>query len=207
MDRIPVLVLAADPVSQFGITSQLRPRPEIRIVEQAEKNSAAIVLVVVDQLDPRAIDVLRRLRMTSRAKVVLVVTEVDDSGLSAAVENGVVGVIRRADANANRLVAVVVAALRGEGTLPGDLLGRLLEQMGRLQREMLDPRGLTLRGLTSRELDVLRLAADGHETREIATKLSYSERTVKNVLYGLTTRLHLRNRTHAVAYALRQGLI
>jgi DNA-binding NarL/FixJ family response regulator len=49
--------------------------------------------------------------------------------------------------------------------------------------------------------------ADGMDTAEIATKLSYSERTVKNVFYGLTNRLHLRNRPHAVAYALRKGMI
>jgi DNA-binding NarL/FixJ family response regulator len=56
-------------------------------------------------------------------------------------------------------------------------------------------------------VEVLRLIADGFDTREIASKLSYSERTVKNVLHGITTRLRLRNRAHAVAYALRNGLI
>jgi DNA-binding NarL/FixJ family response regulator len=54
---------------------------------------------------------------------------------------------------------------------------------------------------------VLRLVADGYETREIASKLSYSERTVKNVLHELTSRLQLRNRAHAVAYALRHDMI
>ncbi|MGW2043477.1 hypothetical protein ACWCO4_36290, partial [Streptomyces virginiae] len=42
---------------------------------------------------------------------------------------------------------------------------------------------------------------------DLAAKLAYSERTVKNVMHGLTTRLHLRNRAHAVAYALREGYI
>jgi len=54
---------------------------------------------------------------------------------------------------------------------------------------------------------VLRLIADGCDTSEIANRLAYSERTVKNVLHDVTTRLQLRNRSHAVAYALRQGLI
>ena len=55
--------------------------------------------------------------------------------------------------------------------------------------------------------DPLRLVADGKDTQEIARELSYSERTVKNVLHDVTSRLQLKNRTHAVAYALRQGLI
>jgi len=49
--------------------------------------------------------------------------------------------------------------------------------------------------------------ADGFDTNEIAGKLCYSERTVKNVIYGVTHRLKLRNRSHAVAYALRAGMI
>jgi DNA-binding NarL/FixJ family response regulator len=91
--------------------------------------------------------------------------------------------------------------------VPPDLLGRLLDQVGRLQRQVLAPRGLTFTGLATREIEVLRLVADGLSTGEIAVELCYSERTVKNVLHDITTRLHLRNRSHAVAYALRQGLI
>jgi len=86
-------------------------------------------------------------------------------------------------------------------------LGQLLGQVGRLQRQVLSPRGLTFTGLTEREIKVLTLIADGHDTNEIAQQLCYSQRTVKNVLHGVTTRLQLRNRTHAVAYAVREGLI
>jgi DNA-binding NarL/FixJ family response regulator len=61
--------------------------------------------------------------------------------------------------------------------------------------------------LRSREVDVLRLVAEGYDTAEIARTLSYSERTIKKVLHEMTMRLQLRNRSHAVAYALRAGLI
>jgi DNA-binding NarL/FixJ family response regulator len=79
--------------------------------------------------------------------------------------------------------------------------------MGRLQRHVLGPRGLTFSGLSERELGVLRLVADGLDTSEIAERLSYSERTIKNIIHDITTRLHLRNRSHAVAFAMRHGLI
>jgi DNA-binding CsgD family transcriptional regulator len=62
-------------------------------------------------------------------------------------------------------------------------------------------------GPSPRERDVLRLLADGHSTREIAIRLAYSERTIKNILQDLTTRLSLRNRTQAVAHAVRSGWI
>jgi DNA-binding CsgD family transcriptional regulator len=61
--------------------------------------------------------------------------------------------------------------------------------------------------LRPRELDVLVLVAEGLSTREVARTLAYSERTIKNILQDLTTRFGLRNRTQAVAWALRNGLI
>lgn len=54
---------------------------------------------------------------------------------------------------------------------------------------------------------MLKLVADGFDTSEIAHKLSYSERTIKGIIHDVTTRLQLRNRTHAVAFAVREGLI
>ena len=62
-------------------------------------------------------------------------------------------------------------------------------------------------GLAEREIEVLRLLSEGFDTVEIAAKLCYSERTVKNVIHDVTSRLGLRNRSHAVSYAIRNGLI
>ncbi|GGM01442.1 MULTISPECIES: helix-turn-helix transcriptional regulator [Micromonospora] len=206
MQRVPVYVHATDPISWAGVTGQLAGHPEIRVLNEAEADQAAVTLIVVDTLTGPATQALRRLRREQN-RLVLVPAAIDDAQLATAVECGVVGVVRRGEASGNRLVEVITSAARGEGSVPADLLGRLLNQMRRLQREVLDPRGLTLGGLSTREVDVLRLVADGFETREIAAKLSYSERTVKNVVHGMTTRLHLRNRAHAVAYALRHDLI
>ena len=124
-----------------------------------------------------------------------------------AVEAGVVGLLRRSDASPDRLVALVRSAASGEGTMPPDLLGRLLRQVRDVQTNLLEPRGLNFSGLSDRELDVLRLVADGFDTREIANELAYSERTIKNLIQDVTRRFGLRNRSHAVAYALRRGLI
>ena len=52
-----------------------------------------------------------------------------------------------------------------------------------------------------------RLLAEGFDTAEVGERLFYSERTVKNIIHDVTSRLELRNRTHAVAYAIREGLI
>lgn len=204
MERISVCVHASDPVSYAGVASQLRPRPEVLVLGPEEDVRAAVV--VADSVDEETLRMLRRLQHAG-CPVVLVVAGIDDSGLAAAVEAGVAGLVRRNDATPERLAHAVCAAARGEGTVPPDLLGRLLAQVGRIQRQVLSPRGLVLNGLSQREIDILRFVAEGMDTVEIAAKLAYSERTVKNVLHDITSRLHLRNRAHAVAYALKQGLI
>jgi DNA-binding NarL/FixJ family response regulator len=76
-----------------------------------------------------------------------------------------------------------------------------------VSRDVLEPKGLTLSRLTRREQQVLSLIAEGHPTREVALKLSYSERTVKNVLHDIVVKLNVRTRSQAVACAVREGLI
>jgi DNA-binding NarL/FixJ family response regulator len=135
---------------------------------------------------------------------VLVVESLDGRAVLAAVESGAGALIRRTEATSERLIHAVRRVAAGEGVLPADVLGRLL-QRGQCT-EAANGR-LTFGGLTERELAVLRLVADGYSTAEIAGQLTYSERTIKNALHDLAMRFQLRNRTHAVAFAVREGLI
>jgi len=207
LERIPVLIATADPVSRAGLAAQLRDQPRMEVVDELEVGGAGVVVVVADEVDEATTREIRTIRGTGHERIVLLVAKVDDSGLLAAVEAGVCGVVRRSQATSGHLGGAIAAAAAGEGTLPPDLLGRLLSQVGRLQRQVLHPRGLTFAGLTEREVAVLRLLADGLDTVEVGRRLYFSERTVKNVIHDVTSRLDLRNRTHAVAYAIRQGLI
>jgi len=207
MERVPVWVSARDPISEAGVVSQLRPRPEVWIVGRDEDDEALVAVVISDNLDGDTLRMLRAVQRKGFTRTVLVVGQLEDSDLVTAIEAGVVGLVRRGEATSDRLVAVIRAAATGDGTVPPDLLGRLMDQVGKLQRQVLEPRGLTFTGLAAREIEVLRLIADGYDTGEVARRLSYSERTVKNVLHDVTSRLQLRNRSHAVAYALREGLI
>jgi DNA-binding NarL/FixJ family response regulator len=205
-ERIPVFVAAGDPVSRDGIASQLRGQG-VELVDLGRLDEDAVAVLIVDEIDDQAVRELRLLRRRGATRIVVVATRVDDPGLLAAVEAGVSGLLQRNQSTPQTLLSSIRAAAAGEGSLPPDLLGRLLGQVGRLQRHVLAPRGLTFSGLTEREVKVLRLLADGLDTAEVAHQLFISERTVKNVVHDVMSRLNLRNRTHAVAYALRQGLI
>ena len=206
MEPVAVYVHADDPISQAGVASQLQPRPEVLVLGNADASTATVSLVVTDRVGEGTLQMLRRLRH-QQGRLVLIVGEVEDGDLVAAAEAGVVGLVRRAEATPERLVRVIRSASIGEAAVPPDLLGRLLDQVGQLQRQVLAPRGLNFSGLAKREIEVLRRVAEGMSTAEIAAELSYSQRTIKNVLHDVITRLQLRNRSHAVAYAVRQGLI
>nr|WP_246213747.1 response regulator transcription factor [Kitasatospora viridis] len=206
--RVTVEVLAPDPISRVGATSQLRQYPEVSVVEAGGPDGGATVrILLVESLDGESMAQLRRLVRGGAAKVVLVVGRIREPELMEAVECGVNAILWRNEATPERLRRAVLAAARGQGDLPADLLGRLLSQVGRLQRGGGEGAPGDPGGLTARETEILRLVAEGLDTAEIGARIGYSQRTVKNVLYGVTNRLRLRNRAHAVAYALREGYI
>ncbi len=205
-ERIEVYISACDPVSREGIVSQLR-RHGMSLVDERNLHSNVVGLVVVDDVDEQTTQQIRALKHGGLDKVVVMATRVEDGGLLAAVEAGANGFLRRSQSTAIKLVETIRTAATGDGVLPPDLLARLMGQVGRLHRQVLNPRGFGFTGLTEREVKVLKLLAEGLDTNEVGHQLFLSERTVKNIVHDVTSRLNLRNRTHAVAYALRQGLI
>lgn len=205
MYQLAVSVHAGDRLSQIGVGAELSIHPEVRVVESADE--ASVALVVADEVGDDALRMIRGACRGGGCRVVLIVTRIDERSLLAALEAGVNGIVRRSDATGLELVAALRRAENGDGTLPSDLLGSLLQQVARLQRQVLAPRGLSFSGLSEREVNVLRLVAEGLDTAEIASKMCYSERTVKNVIHDVTSRLQLRNRSQAVAYAMREGFI
>ncbi|MFI7120539.1 LuxR C-terminal-related transcriptional regulator [Amycolatopsis sp. NPDC049868] len=195
--EIRVAVHAGDPLVLAGLRSALGDGPGITLRDDPAK---ADVLVAVAGDDPRRIP-------AGSARLVLVTDDPDQAELWAAVERGLAVVVARSEATPARLLRAVADAHAGRGDLPADQLGSLLRGISRLHKEVLEPRELTLSGLSPRETEVLRLLAEGFDTGEIARRVAYSDRTVKNILHGLLSRFNLRNRTHVVAYALREGLI
>lgn len=206
-ERITVMVQALDPISEAGVKAALRARAEVWVVEEDAIQPQTVAVVVGNAMDESVQRMLRSARSKGLQRVIAVVDTLDDAGLLTAAESGVLGLVRRSEATPDRLVHVITSVHEGAGVVPPEMLGRLLSQVSRLKDHVLTPRGMNFTGLTDREADVLRLVAKGYDTQEIAKELSYSERTVKNTIHDVTSRFHLRNRSHAVAYAMREGLI
>jgi len=139
----------------------------------------------------------------SGARVVVCTSNASEDEVLTAIQAGAVGFLRKDTLTPNSLGAAVRAAASGTGVVAADLLGSLLRS---LPADGADSRTAQPR-LTEREQQVLALIAAGHPTREVAERLCYSERTVKNVLHDVVTKLNARSRSQAVAFAVREGLI
>lgn len=218
--RTPVFIYAADPLSAAGAKAQLMGEASIELVGPVDLDRARVALVIADTADDSVAKIARAVQRDGVPQVVLVASRFDEAGVVAAVASGVTGFLRRAEATSARLVDVIRDADRAGCQLPEGLLRRAASvQMHALAVrpevisvdvppvEAAPVSSVGTATLTGREAEVLRLVADGLDTAEVAEELAYSESTIKGVLAKLMTRLEARNRCHAVAIVLRQGLI
>jgi DNA-binding NarL/FixJ family response regulator len=202
-----ISVRADDPLTATGIAAMLAGRPEYHLLPRNREHDADIIVVATATATVEFVQALRHLATQTTARFVLVLDGQFTADLATAADTGLAAVIPRPQISAERLNRTLTAVASGHAELPTDLQGRLLDQIRRLQRDVLAPRGLNAHGLDNREVEVLRMLAEGMSVLNIADKLLYSERTVKNILHSLIARLGFRNRTQAVAYALRAGVI
>ncbi|MGW5795599.1 helix-turn-helix transcriptional regulator [Saccharopolyspora sp. NPDC003752] len=205
--QVRVAVWASDPITFTGLTEMLLGTADVFVATDPFPADIDVLVFAADRVTPDVLASMSKAAAESDAPAVLVARKLDRPVLLRVVECRVVAVLHRSAATSERLVDAIRVASQGGGVLPASLLGELLRQVENLNREVLEPRGVNSAGFTSREIDVLRLLAEGWDTEEIGKELCYSERTVKNVIYAMTSRLNLRNRPQLVAYGVRIGLI
>ena len=160
-------------------------------------------VVLVDIAMPGGPDFVAAVAEATGAKVVVCTSACTEADVVAAVQAGAAGFLRKDTLTPEGLGNAVRAAASGTGVNAPDLLGNLM-------RSLATENGASKNSharLTDREQQVLALIAAGHPTREVAERLCYSERTVKNVLHDVVTKLNARSRSQAVAFAVREGLI
>ena len=205
-------------------------QPAIELVGPADVDRARVALVITEAADEAAAKVVKAIQRDGVKRVVLVAARFDEVGVLATVAAGVTSFLRRSEATSARLTETIREADECGCQLPEGLIRRASEALpstpvaigGPSDASGMPPvrpaapaiidlrehAGTTLTlQLTSRETEVLRLVADGYDTSDIADQLAYSESTIKGVLAKIMSRLDARNRCHAVAMVVREGLI
>jgi DNA-binding NarL/FixJ family response regulator len=210
-DAVKVVVHSPDPIWSLGVLGALDQEPKLTVLDEADRAQADVTVAVEEIVGQATLGWLREVRNESAADAVppcvLVADDYRTMNTATVVSSGVSVVLPWRELKLAQLAPAVLAASMGLANLPPSLQGDLLKQLQHVQRQVLEPNGLTMCGITARERDILRLLADGLSTNAIATELAYSERTVKYVLYGLMARYKFSTRAHAVAYALHTGVV
>ena len=207
---LSVAVLARDPLVRQGIVGYLRVSPGIRLMTLDAVEHADVVLVIDGEVGEGTLSAMKCVaeKVPGRdARFVIVCDAIRESQLLRALDWGMVSVLLRQETDYDRIASALADARHGRIEVPRDAGGWLESRLRAVQRDLLAAQGLNSAGLYDREVDVLRLLADGMDNTEIASRLNYSERTVRNIVQGVLSRLKLRNRVQAVAYAIRTGAI
>jgi DNA-binding NarL/FixJ family response regulator len=207
MEQIRVLIVDDHPVVRDGLRGVLDGEPDMQVVGEAGHGAEALArvratgvdVVLMDLRMPTmgGVEAIKELRRIAPDVRVLVLTTYDtDRDVLPAIEAGATGYLLK-DTPRDELVRAVRAAHRGEAVLSPAVAGRL---MGQVRAPVQD-------ALSARELEVLRLVADGWTNRETAQRLFISEATVKTHLLHVYAKLEVRDRASAVAAGYQRGLL
>lgn len=165
-ERVRVALRASDPISHAALTGCLRHDPVVALASRPE--DADVLILAPTRLSVGVLAGMRRAAARNPTPVVLVVDEIGETDRLAVVECHVVAILERAAATGERLLRNVLVAASGGGVPSPELLGELLKHVEGLQRTILAPHRLDTTGLNDREIDVLRLLADGLDPVEVA---------------------------------------
>ena len=213
----PIRVLLADDHTLFrkGLRTLLEQMPGMAVageaatgreaVEQARDLVPDAILMDLKMPEFGGIEATEQILAENPHIGIVFVTMSDDAAsVYAGMRAGARGYVLK-EAEPEELRRAIEAACRGEVLLDPAIAAKVLEHVGR-ERERRQP-PLPYEELTARELQVLQLAAGGLSNKEIAARLVISEKTAKNHIANIFTKLQVNDRTQAVVYALRAGLV
>ena len=213
MEDRPLRVVVADDHSLFrdGITSLLEAAG-YDVVEQSNDGQGAVEavrstnpdLVLLDISMPK-MDGLEALQLIKseypETCVVILTVSDDDNDLFSSIRAGADGYLHK-DLDASEFLEMLAGLERGEAAITRKTAARLMSGFQQMTEQTKN-----VGALTKREIQLLHWMVEGHSNREIAKELFISENTVKYHIRNIFQKLEVQNRTEAVAYALREGLI
>lgn len=175
----------------------------LEAVEMSRQRRPQIVLMDVQMPVMGGVEATRRLREECPgASVVMLTMSVEERDLFEALKQGARGYVLK-NTPAQQLRDRLNEVVRGEVPLSGAIAAKILDEFNR-RRSM--GGAVATEALTEREIELLRLVAEGLSNEEIASRLFLSDQTVKKQFSAIMQKLHLKNRAQAAAYAVREGL-
>jgi NarL family two-component system response regulator LiaR len=212
-ELISVLLVDDHSMVRQGVRAFLVTQADITVVGEAGSGEEAIKLaaqhvpdvVLMDLIMPNmdGVEATRRVKQVSpRSQVVVLTSYHEDEHIFPALKAGALSYILK-DVSAEELASAVRKAASGEAVLHPRVAARVIKELQGRREDTLNP----FTELSERELEVLKLIADGMSNAEMAAKLFLSEKTIKGHVSNILSKLHLVDRTQAAVYAWREGIV
>ena len=210
---ITVLIIDDHQLVREGVRNFLQRQRDITVVGEAGSGQEGLRLasdlapdvVLMDLVMPETdgVETTRRLKQISpRTQVIVLTSFDDDQHILPAIRAGALSYILK-DVGTAALAEAVRKAARGEVTMTPLVAARVMREL----RQGGQPATQVGADLSEREIEVLRLIAEGRSNTEIAERLVISEHTVKRHVSNILSKLHLADRTQAAVYAWREGMV
>jgi two-component system NarL family response regulator len=214
-DTIRVLICDDHALFRRGLTMVLESEPGIKVVAEAEDGEDAVRkaeeaapdVILMDVRMPRmsGIAATRAIADTvPTAKILMLTVSDEEEDLYEAVKAGATGYLLK-EISIEEVANAIRAVVSGQSLISPSMASKLLSEFTNLARQA--EKKVVVPKLTDRELEVLRLVAQGMSNREVAEELYISENTVKNHVRNILEKLHLHSRMEAVVYAVREKLL
>lgn len=212
-EEITVMLVDDHALVRQGVRAFLETQGDIAVVAEAGSGREAVALAaehapdvaLVDLIMPEmdGVETTRRLAAQSpRTSVVVLTSYHDDEHVFPAIRAGALSYVLK-EIGPDELADTVRKAAKGEAVLHPRVAARVVRELSGARRD--EPNAF--RELSDRELEVLKLIADGLSNAEISKRLFISEKTTKSHVSNILGKLHLADRTQAAVYAWREGVV
>jgi NarL family two-component system response regulator LiaR len=212
-EKITVLLADDHAIVREGVRAFLDAQADIEVVAEAGSGEAAVRLaaelvpdvVLMDLLMPGmdGVEATRQIcRKSPHTRVIILTSYHEDEHIFPAIKAGALSYLLK-EVRADELADAVRRAARGEAVLHPSVAARVVQELHGNQYR----RGNPFMQLSERELEVLKLIAQGMDNASIAEQLIISEKTVKSHVSNILSKLHLADRTQAAVYAWREGVV
>jgi len=210
-ESIRVLIVDDHAIVREGQRALIDTEPGMAVVGEAKDGTEAVEMthalqpdvILLDLHMPRkdGIEAIEEIKTQNPAARILVLTSfTEDEKVYAAIKAGAMGYLLK-DSSPQEILMAIRQVYQGEMSMRPSIANKLMHELQRTSN--MTP---TEDPLTAREVEILKLVAQGLSNQEIAEKLVISERTVRTHVTNILSKLHLANRTQAALYALREGL-